>query len=137
MQLKSQPATTSILQLKEAVAAAASIPVAKIRLLYRKKPVADSKTLRDILGSEGGEEESGKGKGEVVEFSVMVIGGAAAVRKEGEEKEVGGGKGDGERVLEDKAFWEDLRGFLIQRLKDEGEGERLFRVFQGAWEERK
>lgn len=32
----------------------------------------------------------------------------------------------------DEAFWGDLRDFLVQRLRDEGEGERLLGVFRRA-----
>lgn len=87
-----------------------------------------------------------------VEFSVMVIGGGG----------VGGGGGgvgraaastppiispveemlppkvaqgpSGAEELKTEAFWGDLRGFLVQRLRDEGEGERLAGVFREAWE---
>jgi len=40
----------------------------------------------------------------------------------------------GVEVLRTEAFWEDLKGFLVQRLRDEGEGERLAGVFKQAWE---
>jgi hypothetical protein len=51
--------------------------------LFKKKPVPDSKVLRDVIGQEEGD---GGGK---VEFSVMVIGGAAAIKKgRGVEEEV-------------------------------------------------
>src|SRR5579859_3799045 len=77
--LSSQPLSTSILSLKEAITSQTSIPVSKLRILYQKKPVPDSKILKDVVG----EDTSNK-----VEFSVMVIGGAAALKgKEGEEIE--------------------------------------------------
>ena len=86
-----------------------------------------------------GEEARGKGK---VEFSVMVIGGAAAVVKkkeeeganEGEAMEMDGVIGRGGEVLKTEEFWGDLKGFLVQRLKDEGEGERVWGVFRAALE---
>jgi len=77
-------------------------------------------------------EEGGKlGK---VELGVMVIGGASAMKgKIGEEKEITEVRmGRGEEVLKTDAFWDDLKGFLTQRLKDEGEGERVWGVFKGA-----
>lgn len=36
------------------------------------------------------------------------------------------------KELETDDFWEDLKGFLIQRLKDEHEGERLAKIFREA-----
>ena len=128
--LKSQPLSTSILNLKEAISADTSIPVSKLRVLFNKKPVPDSKVLKDIVG-----EEDVK-----AEFSVMVMGGAAALKRDAQTEEVEPktlGVGDGESVLKTEEFWGDLRGFLIQRLKDEGEGERVAGVFRKAWEAEK
>jgi hypothetical protein len=100
--------------------------------LHNKKPVPDSKVLKDVVKK--GEER--------VEFSVMVIGGAAAVRKREEEvlpEDLDGNQGRGKQasgaeVLRGEEFWSDLRGFLTQRLRDEAEGEKVFGVFRKAWE---
>lgn len=79
--------------------------------------------LKDVV-------EEGHGK---VEFSVMVIGGAAAIKKDAEETEpMEGVMGNGDEVLKTDAFWSDLKGFLVQRLKDEKEGERVWGVFKAA-----
>ncbi|EKD16331.1 uncharacterized protein L3040_009435 [Drepanopeziza brunnea f. sp. 'multigermtubi'] len=124
--LSSQPLSTSILSLKESLSVETSIPVAKIRLLFNKKPAPDSKVLKDLVG----EDES------KVEFGVMVIGGAAALKRDGSEEvepkvqEMG----HGDEVVKTEAFWGDLKAFLVQRLKDEGEGERLCGVFKKAVE---
>jgi hypothetical protein len=56
-----------VLQLKEAVATKTRIEVQKIRLLWKKKPVVDSKILKDLVG-EGDE------AGMRVEFTIMIIG---------------------------------------------------------------
>lgn len=73
---------------------------------------------------------------EKIEFSVMVIGGAAAVKKVEEEiiPEVGSvAQGEsGKAVLAKEEFWSDLKGFLIQRLRDEKEGDRVYGVFRKA-----
>ncbi|CAG8983612.1 hypothetical protein HYALB_00004633 [Hymenoscyphus albidus] len=129
--IPSRDLSTSILDLKTALSTEASIPVKALKLLYNKKPVADSKVLKDLLGAEGVKE------GQSVEFGVMVIGGAAAIVKkdgegvtEGEKMEVE--MGHGGDVLKTDAFWEDLRGFLVQRLKDEEEGDRVVKVFRDA-----
>ncbi|KAI9053831.1 hypothetical protein LZ554_002779 [Drepanopeziza brunnea f. sp. 'monogermtubi'] len=124
--LSSQPLSTSILSLKESLSVETSIPIAKIRLLFNKKPAPDSKVLKDLVG----EDES------KVEFGVMVIGGSAALKRGGSEEvepkvqEMG----HGDEVVKTEAFWGDLKAFLVQRLKDEGEGERLCGVFKKAVE---
>ncbi|PVH80963.1 hypothetical protein DL98DRAFT_515091 [Cadophora sp. DSE1049] len=124
--LPAQALSTSILTLKETLSAQTSIPVAKIRLLFNKKPAADSKVLKDLVG-----EEDTK-----VEFGVMIIGGAAALKKsESEEVEPKvAHMGEGKEVLKSEEFWADLKGFLTQRLKDEVEGERVWGVFKKAVE---
>ncbi|KUJ09068.1 uncharacterized protein LY89DRAFT_598710 [Mollisia scopiformis] len=126
--LTSQALSTSILSLKEFVSAQSSIPVSKIRLLYNKKPVPDSKILKDLLGDGD--------VGTKMEFGIMVMGGVAVLKKADEEVEpkvVGEGViGAGAEVLKTEEFWGDLKGFLVQRLKDESEGERVVGVFRKA-----
>ncbi|KAK0634536.1 cell-cycle control medial ring component [Bombardia bombarda] len=70
-------ATTSALDVKAAVAAQTGIPLDKIKLLYNKKPAADSKTLKDLLAQPAGGEVDSSVKS--IEFSVMVMGGAATL----------------------------------------------------------
>ncbi|TKA62921.1 hypothetical protein B0A49_06749 [Cryomyces minteri] len=38
----------------------------------------------------------------------------------------------GGAALQSEAFWEDLKGFLVQRLRDEAEGERVVGLFRKA-----
>ncbi|KAI9814022.1 MAG: hypothetical protein M1827_003486 [Pycnora praestabilis] len=156
--LPSQPISTSIQELKVAVAGKAGIEgqVDKIRLLWKKKPVGDMKTLAEVLGDEGEKE---------VEFSVMIMGGGAAASIPAAGSTSGTGaetpevesipaaasaqKGmmdepmvdapvahgpSGEALLKTEEFWDDLKGYLMQRLKDEGEGEKVLGVFRKAWE---
>lgn len=86
----------------------------------------DSKILKDILGDAGA--SSGK-----AEFNVMVIGGAAAIKKDAPESQPAeAGIGNGKEVLKTDEFWNDLKGFLVQRLKDDEEGERVWGVFRAA-----
>ncbi|KAH6717655.1 cell-cycle control medial ring component-domain-containing protein [Leptodontidium sp. MPI-SDFR-AT-0119] len=127
--LPAQALSTSILTLKETLSAQTSIPVAKIRLLFNKKPAPDSKVLKDLVG-----ENDTK-----AEFSVMVIGGAAALKRtESEEVEPKvAHMGEGKEALKTEEFWTDLKGFLTQRLKDEAEGERVWGVFKKAVESKK
>ena len=123
------------------------IETKKVKILYARKPVSDTKTISEAVGADA---PTG---GNVVEFAVMVMGwsggvpvkGDAGVEGKGktdtekaEEVAGAGEKGDGEQgvgvgVLEGKEFWGDLRGFLQQRLKDEGAAEEVVGVFEGAW----
>jgi len=131
-----QSMSTSIHDLKRTLAEQAAIPADKIRLLYRKKPCADAKTLKDLLA-----------EGEVeVEFSVMVMGGSSTpgggaveelvATEEAAEGPAAASGASGEAVVETEEFWEDLRGFLMQRLKDEKMSEELVGVCRRAWRER-
>jgi hypothetical protein len=145
------PSTTSIFDLKSAYSTSTSIPAAKIKILYRKKPAADSKTVAEIIGQDAGQ---------AVEFTVMILGGAVstpvtsppAVAPSEADKGLGSTRaGDvemsgtdtvgsvaqgpsGKEVVGGEEFWSDLRGFVVQRLRDEKEGERLVDVFRRAWE---
>ncbi|KAJ4302615.1 hypothetical protein N0V90_001504 [Kalmusia sp. IMI 367209] len=137
------PTTTSVYDLKTAYAAQTQIPATKIKILYKKKPVADTKTVAEVVGSDVGSE---------VEFSVMVLGGAVAGQSPVQsppaaapseiEKGLGSATGtvpaaqgpSGKEVVAEEAFWEDLKGFVVQRIRDEKEGERLVGVFKSAWE---
>lgn len=126
--LSSQALSTSILDLKTSITSQTSIPVDKIRILFQKKPVPDSKVLKDLVG----EEES------KVEFSVMVLGGAASVKKGDEEVIPPVAQGvSGVETLGTDEFWGDLKGFLVQRVRDEGEVQKVFGIFRKAWEGQK
>ncbi|KAJ8071518.1 hypothetical protein OCU04_001834 [Sclerotinia nivalis] len=119
---------TSILNLKESLSEKEGIPVAKLRILYNKKPIGDAKVLKDVIG----EEET------KAEFCIMVMGGAASVRKfetpeKGAEAPVAQGP-SGLESLAGEEFWGDLKGFLVQRLRDEEQGNKVFEVFKKAWE---
>ncbi|KAF2012813.1 hypothetical protein BU24DRAFT_443140 [Aaosphaeria arxii CBS 175.79] len=141
------PSQTSIFDLKSAYATQTSIPVAKIKILYKKKPATDSKTVAEVVGQDVGGE---------VEFSVMLMGGAVpttpvqspravAPPTEGEkglsaEVDAAGAGGpaaqgpSGKEVVASEEFWGDLQSFVVQRIRDEGEGQRLVGVFKEAWE---
>ncbi|EAQ83828.1 hypothetical protein CHGG_10232 [Chaetomium globosum CBS 148.51] len=144
--------TTSLAEIKEQLAAETGIPLDKIKLLAGKKPVGDSKVLKELVSSSEGAGAGG------VELGVMVLGGGAVFfkglgGKEGgkEERGVGGEGGgevtaaaaapvaqglSGEGVLKTEVFWEDLKGFLQQRVRDEGVAGDALGVFRGAWEGR-
>jgi ubiquitin-like protein 4 len=135
--------TTSIFDLKSQYASQTSLPTSSLRILYNKRPCTDSKTVADVLGSavESSEKQ--------IEFSVMVMGGTAPATSAAAATPPTSTPGDkmdvdtdppvaqglsGEEVLKTDEFWRDLKGFLMQRIRDEKESERLFEVFKGAWQ---
>jgi len=95
------------------------IPAEKIKILHKKKLVADSKVLKDLISDENA----------AVELSVMVMGGAAAVQPEASEAGP-----SGTAVVQTDAFWNDLRAFLVQRVGDDKEAAELLATFRSAWE---
>jgi len=128
-----------VLDVKHAVSQKTGLPVDKIKLLAKKKPVADSKVLKELVG---------EGDGTTVEFAVMVLGGAASlaaasggeagtggVKAGGEDKHVAVGL-SGTDVLKTEEFWSDLGGFLQQRIRDERAAGDVLGAFRGAWEGR-
>lgn len=154
------PSKTSVYDLKSQYATSTGIPAAKIKILYKKKPVTDSKLVAELVGADAGAD---------VEFGVMVLGGAAAgaatpsaespvgspaaaAPSESDKGLAGAGAGagaeanqgaaggaaavgpSGKEVVATEEFWGDLNNFVLQRIKDEHEGERLVGVFRKAWE---
>lgn len=136
IKLTSQPLNTSILDVKNVVVEQTGIAADKIKVLHKKKPIADSKVLKDLLGD--GETS--------VDFSVIIIGGAAAVGSDAPVTTAGKTEGaaapvanpaqgpSGDAVLQTDEFWTDLRGFLLQRIRDEKITEELFGKFLSSWE---
>ncbi|KAI0403503.1 cell-cycle control medial ring component [Xylaria palmicola] len=123
LRFSSQALNTSIHDVKSSVAKETGIAEAKIKILHKKKPIPDSKVLKDLVG----EDEM------TVEFSVMVIGGAAATAaKQNTQNDVAQGL-SGEEVLKTQEFWDDLNGFLLQRIRDENIAAELTNTFQQAW----
>ncbi|KAI0154420.1 cell-cycle control medial ring component-domain-containing protein [Xylariaceae sp. FL1272] len=122
LRFSSQPLNTSILDIKASISKETGIAEDKIKVLHKKKPVADSKVLKDLAA----------GDETVVEFSVMVMGGAAALPKTEAQKDVAQGS-SGTEVLESQEFWDDLKGFLMQRIRDEQVAADLTSTFHGAW----
>ncbi|KAL3960136.1 hypothetical protein ACCO45_005253 [Purpureocillium lilacinum] len=126
IKLTSQPLATSLLDIKNAVSSQTRIPVDKMKILYNKRPLTDSKILKEVVG------ESDK----AVEFSVMVIGGAAAIPPE-QPAATAPAEVTGTAAVETDAFWADLKGYLMQRLKDQAAAEELSRLFKSSWESSK
>lgn len=124
---------TSVLQLKGKVAKELKVEgTEKIRVLYKKKPAGDIKTIKELVG-----EEDIAGE---LELSVMVMGykeesiqkGAEDTEMKDVEAPVAQGPSGGE-VLGSDEFWGDLKGWLLQRLRDEGKAGEVFEKFKGSW----
>jgi len=124
---------TSVLQLKEKVAKELKVEgTEKIRVLYKKKPAGDIKTIKELVG-----EEDIAGE---LELSVMVMRykeesiqkGAEDTEVKDVEAPVAQGPSGGE-VLGSDEFWGDLKGWLLQRLRDEGKAGEVFEKFKGSW----
>jgi hypothetical protein len=132
----------------------------KIKILHNKKPIpASKKTIADAVDKAGKEIEFGvmvmggapdqiKSPAEAVPttnaFSAAQAPEPADVTTtpmEGVEKVTSppisiaaeGSRPSGVEVLKQAEFWDDLQGFLGQRLRDQGEAGRLRKVFEGAW----
>ncbi|RYP68808.1 hypothetical protein DL771_006426 [Monosporascus sp. 5C6A] len=131
---------TPLLDIKAAVAAATGIPADRLKLLHKRRPVSDTKVLGDLLGAAGDGEMA-------VELSAMVMGGGGAATAA--TNTAGGGTDDntdnkaaevvaqggpsGADVLGTPVFWDDLKGFLLQRVRDEKLAGELSETFQTAW----
>ncbi|KAJ5563127.1 hypothetical protein N7461_001888 [Penicillium sp. DV-2018c] len=139
--------TTSVQDLRDAVRAritdaqGGQVPLDKIKILYKRKPVTGTgKTLAEVLADEPAALSGGK----EVEVGVMIIGGAQVIEPALAQPNVTEKRDDspskipavgpsGEEVLHTETFWDDLQGYLQQRLKDEEEAKRLRSVFKEAW----
>ncbi|EYE90745.1 uncharacterized protein EURHEDRAFT_526822 [Aspergillus ruber CBS 135680] len=138
--------TTSVEDLKDAVrervadSSGNKMSVEKVKILYKRKPIS-GKTVAEVLA---GADDGLLGGGKEVEFGVMIMGGATVVEPPvGGTEEKGEGEGEvtakpvvgpsGEDVLETETFWDDLQGFLMQRVKDVEEAKRLRALFKEAW----
>ena len=136
--LPSQPLSTSVIDLKSAIAKEVRAKsIDGVKVLYNKKPCADSKTIKDVIGEEEVPSE--------IEFSVMIMGGVAVPEQK---TEVGGAAEGGDKmevdqppaqgsnvdeVMESDEFWNDLKSFLSQRLKNDGKADEVTNVFRQSW----
>lgn len=133
LSLPSTDVGTSVLALKEKVAKELKIEgTDRIRVLYKRKPAGDVKTIKEVVGEDD--------VGQEVDFGVMVMGYKEDATKKDEdtpmkdvEEPVVQGA-SGEEVLTGENFWNDLRGFLVQRLQDEGKAGEVLHTFRESWE---
>lgn len=137
--------TTAVQDLRDAVrsrvtdAQGNQVALDKIKILYRRKPVSGTgKTVAEVLSDEPEMLTGGK----EVEFGVMIIGGAKTIdtstqpesmeaHDESLPKPAVGPSG--QEILQTDEFWDDLQGYLEQRLKDEHEAKRLRTIFKDVW----
>ncbi|CAK7217155.1 hypothetical protein SBRCBS47491_003076 [Sporothrix bragantina] len=134
--------TTSLLDVRTALSQKTHVPLEKLRLLYNKKPVVDSKVLKDLAAAATSGDEPTE-----IELGVMVTGGAATVAAAAEAAAAeasspsaavaGTPKAEPDTVAaESEAFWTDLRGFLVKRTGSEKQADELFSLFLRSWEDR-
>ncbi|CAK7264980.1 hypothetical protein SEPCBS119000_001274 [Sporothrix epigloea] len=144
--------TTSLLDVRMALAETTHVPLEKLRLLYNKKPVVDGKLLKDLVAAAPGEIEPTE-----IELGVMVTGGAAtvaaaaaaaatavkaaaAVTAATEPAAVTPPTAEAAEpdaiAAESEGFWTDLRKFLVKRTGSEKQADELFSLFLRSWEDR-
>lgn len=146
MTLADKSLATSILDLKQIIAKELKMDgIEKIKVLYQKKPCSDAKTVKELKGED---DLSGE-----MELGVMIMGYTASNLRERdaagtsskeeskdkdvEMKEAPVAQGtSGDEVLASEEFWDDLKGFLTQRIRDEGTAGKVFESFKGAWKGR-
>ena len=153
LDLQAQPPNTTVLELKAQYAEKFSLDKTKIKLLLNKRPCTDLKTLKDILPDPLPTK---------ADFSVMLLAGAStpsqastpapaspAVKADDSQKlppdsaplsehaqaeaeALPHAHDTATQMLQNDEFWADLKDFLVQRLRDEDQGERLVRIFRKA-----
>lgn len=156
------PLTTTVQSLKESVQAHLGGPsvvgIDKIKILLNKKPIPPSKkTVAEALeGGSSGTTDVEFGvmvMGGAPDPPPQVIAPVVATPvtldssldpKPAQSSEMEGvestpsdpvqpGKASGSAVLESPEFWDDLQGFLQQRLRDQAEAERVRGIFERAF----
>ena len=150
VRLPEQDLGSSILDLKTAVVKQMgedSVKTSSVKILYKKKPCGDSKTVKEVLG----DEEVDSLRGKEVEFGIMVMGYKPKPSEDGQGTSSSSGEkmegvesstvpvaqgSSGEMELTTEEFWDDLRGFLTQRLRDEDIAGEVFDRFREAWTRR-
>ena len=150
---------TSIHDLKTQYATKTNQPLDKVKLLLNRKPAGDLKTLKElgvnenvelrvmVMGGTAGTPAASSPSVEKTEPPLpaaapppdkMDIDTAAPesekAQLEAQGRAIPATTADG--ILQSEQFWTDLKGFLVQRLRDPTEGERLAGVFREAWKKR-
>lgn len=127
----------------------------KIKILLNKKPAADLKTLSDlgITGDNveftvmlmgGGATPSAttpaassptveKSDPQMMEIDSQTPAPESEKAQAEAETKPEAQMGSADEILKSEEFWSDLRGFLGQRLRDDGHGEKLAGIFREAY----
>lgn len=118
--------------------------VGRIRLLYERRAQTDSRTLAEVFEASAASGAKVPQDGEEATFSVVVsaapAGGPERVASPPVEAPsiqsppVAPDVTSGLDVLTTDAFWNDLKGFLEQRVRDEAVAGRLVQTFKTAWQ---
>ena len=138
----------SIYDLKTQLGVQTGYATDKLKILWERKPITDSKTLQEVVGRDVGD----------VDLAVMYTGAPNTVPQGGEpssqppsfpsaaeppatekmqvdETPVAQGQ-SGKEVLDTKQFWNDLQDFVLLRVRDEAVGKEAVDVFEKAWKSR-
>lgn len=157
------PDSSTIHDIKTIYAQKTGLQQDKIKLLLNKKPAADLKTLKElgvdadfelsvmIMGGATPSAGASQVSSPVVEKGEPVLAAAAAPvavedkmdvdspAPESEKAQVeatekaSAGTDSAEGILQTEEFWSDLKGFLVQRLRDEEQGAKVAKTFREAW----
>lgn len=153
---------SSIHDVKTQYAQKSSQPLEKIKLLLNKKPAADLKTLKElgiesdveftVMLMSGGATTPGAGTPTVASPAVEVpepkmpvpapapaadkidVDAPAPESEKAQAEAVAAAPVDdgAEAMLKGEEFWTDLKGFLKQRLRDDGVAEEVCKKFRGS-----
>lgn len=148
----------SIHDVKTQYAQRIATPLEKIKLLHNKKPAADLKTLKDlgiaedveftamVMGGAPSDATPIAGSGASTPTTKIDTASADKMEVDSEAAHPGGekaqvqaeesshqGSPSGPGALHTLDFWNDLKGFLTQRLRDESEADKLTAIFKEAW----
>ncbi|KAI5309682.1 hypothetical protein KEM55_002664 [Ascosphaera atra] len=154
--------TLSVEDLKEEVQCrvenkGAMVPLDKIKILWKRKPTS-GKMIHDVIGDEA---TTLANEGGSIEFGVMVLGGATVretplprpTRKETQPAPISTEETKAQETKDDvqmrdvsqppesealslsEAFWQDLDGFLKEKLKAE-DAAKVKGIFRSAWEKK-
>jgi len=141
--VRDQTPDSSIYDVKAACAAQAGYAAEKVKILWERKPVSDSKTVKEVVGEDAT-------PGAEVEMGVMFMGQATqapsggsaeasavpAAEEQGDRRESvyedasSAQAGHAEAVLESKEFWDELQNFVSQKLHNDSLTSKVVQGFR-------
>jgi len=145
--VKDQTPESSIYDVKAACAAQAGYATEKVKILWERKPVSDSKTVKEVVGEDAT-------PGAEVEMGVMFMGqptqapsggsaepsAAPTAEEQGPDRRASvyedassAQAGHGEAVLETKEFWDELQSFVSQKLHNDSLTTNVMQGFRQSW----